>query len=206
MGKLAQGGQTATALIFPITEFQRHGDVVIPSTTFRISLRATDAATRETAGPGTEVFVRRPTHNSTTGVFLQPTDLHDMTAIGDLLQAWALATRQNRSDDILRHHAVNVVIFDVLAPMQYTSASEYRASWAEWHPDTEGEAIFDLEDLVIHAGSETAFAHAFIRCGGAMPDGRAFTDHVRATFCLTKPDGHWMVVHQHVSKPMARGS
>lgn len=128
-------------------------------------------------------------------VCLQPTDPHDLTAIGDLLQAWALATRQNRSDDILRHHAVDVVIFDVLAPMQYTSASEYRASWAEWQPDTEGEAIFDLEDLVIRAGSETAFAHAFIRCGGAMPDGRAFTDHVRATFCLTKSDGHWVVVH-----------
>jgi ketosteroid isomerase-like protein len=118
-----------------------------------------------------------------------------------VLEAWAEATRQNRKDDILKNHTANVVIFDVLPPMQYESAAAYRASWGDWQPETQGEGQFHLENLTIAAGSDLASAHGFIRCGGTLPDGRKFQDLVRATFCLRKVDGHWKVFHQHVSKP-----
>jgi ketosteroid isomerase-like protein len=87
-----------------------------------------------------------------------------------VLEEWAAATRLSRTDEILKHHSTNLVIFDVLPPMKYESA-------------------------------DVAFAHSFIRCGGTFPDGRTFQDLVRATFCLRKVDGSWMVEHQHVSKP-----
>jgi ketosteroid isomerase-like protein len=94
-----------------------------------------------------------------------------------------------------------LVIFDVLPPMKYESADSYRRSWEDWEPDTRGEAVFNLENLTITAVRDLAFAHSFIRCGGTFPDGRTFQDLVRATFCLRKVDGSWMVEHQHVSKP-----
>jgi len=119
-----------------------------------------------------------------------------------VLEAWAEATRHNRKDEILKHHAANLVIFDVLRPMKYDSAEAYRRSWDDWQPETEGEAIFNLENLTITANSDIAFAHSFIRCGGTMPDGRIFHDLVRATFCLRRLDGNWVVQHQHVSKPV----
>jgi ketosteroid isomerase-like protein len=78
-------------------------------------------------------------------------------------------------------------------------------SWDEWQPDTQGEGQFDLEDLKITAESDIAFAHAFIRCGGKLPDGKSFEDVVRATFCLRKVSGKWKVAHQHISKPMKVG-
>ena len=81
------------------------------------------------------------------------------------------------------------------------NADSYRRSWEEWEPDTRGEAVFNLENLTITAGNDVAFAHSFIRCGGTFQDGRTFQDLVRATFCLRKVDGSWMVEHQHVSKP-----
>jgi ketosteroid isomerase-like protein len=118
-----------------------------------------------------------------------------------VLEEWAAATRQSRTDEILKHHSTNLVIFDVLPPMKYESADSYRRSWEEWEPDTRGEAVFNLENLTITAGNDLAFAHIFIRCGGTFPDGRTFQDLVRATFCLKKVDGSWMVEHQHVSKP-----
>ena len=118
-----------------------------------------------------------------------------------VLEEWAAATRLSRRDEILKHHSTDLVIFDVLPPMKYEGAEAYRRSWDEWQPDTQGEAVFNLVNLTITAGNDVAFAHSFIRCGGTLPDGRTFQDLVRATFCLRKVDGSWMVEHQHVSKP-----
>jgi ketosteroid isomerase-like protein len=121
--------------------------------------------------------------------------------VRSVLKEWAEATRQSRRDDILKHHSANLVIFDVLPPMKYESAEAYRLSWDQWQPDTQGEVVFALENLTITNGNDVAFAHSFIRCGGTLPDGRTFQDLVRATFCLRKVDGSWVVEHQHVSKP-----
>ncbi|MEA5390152.1 nuclear transport factor 2 family protein [Cyanobium gracile UHCC 0139] len=118
-----------------------------------------------------------------------------------VLEECAAATRLSRRDEILKQNSANLVIFDVLPPMKYESAESYRRSWDEWQPDAEGEAVFNLENLTITAGNDAAFAHSFIRCGGTLPDGRTFQDLVRATFCLRKVDGSWVVEHQHVSKP-----
>ena len=123
------------------------------------------------------------------------------TEVRALLDEWARATRENRQDEVLKNHASDLVIFDVLPPMKYESAESYRRSWGDWQPDTQGAAQFDLEDVRITASHDLAFAHCFIRCGGILPDGRTFQDLVRATFCLVKSGGNWKVTHQHVSKP-----
>jgi len=125
-----------------------------------------------------------------------------MNEIAKVIESWAKATRENRKDDILANHVAELVIFDVLAPMKYESAVEYRASWDEWQPETEGEFQFDIEELNITEGNDVAFAHSFIRCGGTFPNGEVFHDLVRATFCLIKNAEQWKITHQHVSKPV----
>lgn len=117
-----------------------------------------------------------------------------------VLVSWASATRQNRTEDVLRHHSPDAVIFDVLE--QYEGAEAYSSSWGDWQPDIRRETVFQLENLAVSAGAETAFAHCFIRCGGSSENGSSFEDLVRATFCLEKIAGSWKVVHQHVSKPV----
>jgi ketosteroid isomerase-like protein len=132
-------------------------------------------------------------------------DADNKADIRRVLENWASATRCGKQDDVLAGHRPDVLIYDVLAPMKYEGAKAYRASWNEWQPETASEGMFDLEDLMITAGSDVAFAHAFIRCGGAMPNGNTFEDIVRATFCLTYETGRWMVSHQHISKPIQMG-
>lgn len=122
--------------------------------------------------------------------------------IRTVLEAWAAATRENKKDEILKNHADDCLIYDVLQPMQYEGAESYRRSWDQWQPETQGEAIFNLENLVIAAGNDVAFAHGLIRCGGTTPDGHKFRDLVRSTFCLRKVAGSWLIQHQHVSKPV----
>jgi ketosteroid isomerase-like protein len=119
-----------------------------------------------------------------------------------LLQQWAMATRKGQKDHVLANHLPEVLIYDVLAPMKYEGAEAYRQSWDEWQPETEGEGQFDLQDLSVTAGSDVAFAHGFIKCGGVLPNGKRFEDMVRATFCLRKASGSWKVAHQHISKPI----
>jgi ketosteroid isomerase-like protein len=132
-------------------------------------------------------------------------DARNEAEIQRVLEDWASATRRGEQDSVLARHMPDVLIYDVLMPMKYESATAYRASWGEWQPETQNEGVFGLEDLTITAGTDVAFAHAFIRCGGTMPNGNRFEDLVRATFCLTKETGRWMVAHQHISKPIQMG-
>ena len=125
-----------------------------------------------------------------------------MIEIHEVIESWAKATRENRKADILANHSSDLVIFDVLPPMKYESAAEYRASWDDWQPETDGDAQFDIENLSITEGEEVAFAHCFIRCGGTMPNGEKYQDMVRATLCLKKLDDIWKITHQHISKPI----
>lgn len=127
--------------------------------------------------------------------------MSDEQQIRQLLEDWAAATRTGRRDEVLANHASDVLIFDVLPPLQYEGAAVYRKSWDEWQPETVSEGSFDLNELQVTAGQDVGFAHALIHCGGTAPDGSTFEDDVRATFCLRKIEGRWQVVHQHVSMP-----
>ena len=127
----------------------------------------------------------------------------DETEIRSLLENWTQATREGRQDDVLKRHAADVVIYDVLPPLKYTSAADYRASWDEWQPAAKGEMKFELEELKVYTGVDTAFAFGILQCGGTLPSGKQFKDTVRATFCLRKDGDDWIVMHQHISKPIS---
>jgi ketosteroid isomerase-like protein len=131
----------------------------------------------------------------------ETSNLDNAALVRQVINQWAYATRKGHHEDVLVNHADNVLIFDVLPPMKYEGAAAYRRSWDEWQPDTQGEGTFELLDLVVIPGAEISFAHCFIHCGGALPDGSTFEDLVRATFCLQKFDTQWKVTHQHISKP-----
>ncbi len=115
---------------------------------------------------------------------------------------WTRATREGRSDDVLSGHAADVVLYDVLPPLHYTSASEYRASWDNWRPDTQGAMRLQLDELEVRAGDDAAFAFGLLRCGGTLPDGKTFSDGARHVL-PRQGRGRWRVVHQHL-KPLGR--
>jgi ketosteroid isomerase-like protein len=121
--------------------------------------------------------------------------------IADLLHAWADRTARGQRDDILRDHDPDAVIFDVLPPLRHDGTAAYRATWDAWQPETQGAFTFQLEDLHVTEGPDHAFAHGLLRCGGTTPEGRAFTDLVRATFCLVHGPQGWRITHQHISAP-----
>ncbi|MCT0208121.1 nuclear transport factor 2 family protein [Synechococcus sp. CS-1332] len=128
----------------------------------------------------------------------------DEAAIRNVLEQWVQATRDGRQEEVLANHQDDLVLFDVLSPLQYTSAAQYRASWDSWQPEVQGALQFALHDLSVRAGVDVGYAFGLLQCGGTLPDGQTFGDTVRITFCLLKCDGQWKVAHQHVSKPVER--
>ena len=128
----------------------------------------------------------------------------DEAAIRDVLAQWAEATRDGREEEILANHLDDLVLFDVLSPLQYTSAAQYRDSWESWQPDLRGTAQFALQDLSVQAGADVGYAFGFLQCGGKLPNGQTFGDTVRITFCLLRRKGQWKVAHQRVSQPVGR--
>jgi len=129
--------------------------------------------------------------------------LQDEAAIRELVESWAAAVRRRDYPGILRHHAADIVMFDVPPPLQLRGEDEYNGSWDlffGWHRPSDA---FDVRALDIVAGGDVAFAVALMRCGGADEKGAHSELDFRLTIGLRKIDGRWRVVHEHHSVPAA---
>lgn len=119
-----------------------------------------------------------------------------------IVEAWAAGVRARDIDAVLRHHAADLLLYDVVGPVRLRGLDAYRRTWVEeffpWHG---GTGRFDLVDLDVVAGADVAFATAMIACAGTE-DGERVEFTLRLTIGLAKRDGAWLVVHEHHSQPL----
>lgn len=120
-----------------------------------------------------------------------------------LIEAWADAVRRHDLPGILAHHAQDIVMFDVPAPLQSRGMEEYRKTWDLFFRYHTPPQAFDIEELAITAGEDVAFAVAIMRCGSATPDGPPEPGGFpfRLTIGLKKIGGDWRITHEHHSVP-----
>ena len=123
-------------------------------------------------------------------------------AVRSLIERWAAGVRARSIESVLKAHAEDLLMFDVVGPVQLRGLAEYRRTWQEqffpWHG---GTGRFELRDLRVTAGTDVAFATACLECAGTEEGQRvAFT--LRLTIGLEKRGGHWTVVHEHHSQPL----
>ncbi len=97
--------------------------------------------------------------------------------------------------------APDIVSFDALPPLQRLGAEAVRARAAEWLGWYDGPVGYDIRDLRITAGEDTAFASYLYRVTGTMTNGSPVDMWVRSTTCLRKDDGAWLIAHEHTSVP-----
>jgi len=98
-------------------------------------------------------------------------------------------------------YAGDVISFDVEPPLQHVGIAAKLDNWARAFLFFE-QLTYEIRDLSVVAGDDVAFAYGFGRLGGTLKNGAA-TDGmwVRATFCLRKIDGDWLIAHDQVSVP-----
>jgi uncharacterized protein (TIGR02246 family) len=97
--------------------------------------------------------------------------------------------------------APDVVSFDALPPLQRLGAEAVRARAEEWLGWYDGPVGYDIRDLRITAGDDTAFASYLYRVTGTMTNGSTVDMWVRSTVCLRKSGNDWLIAHEHTSVP-----
>jgi ketosteroid isomerase-like protein len=126
----------------------------------------------------------------------------DQTILRHLLESWADAVRRKDIDGVLAHRADDILLFDVVPPLQSRGIGEYRTSWVDqFFPWCGSDGRFELSDVEISAGDRVAFATGLIRCAGTENSTRVeYT--VRLTVGFEKRDDRWIAVHEHHSEPL----
>ena len=126
-------------------------------------------------------------------------------AIGSVrshIDNWAAAVRAHDLNGVLRHHADDMVMFDVVGPLRIDGKEAYARTWTEsffpWHGTT---GRFELRDLAVEADDRVAFASALIDCAGTE-NGKAAAFTLRLTIGLVRRGGSWTVIHEHHSEPL----
>ena len=129
------------------------------------------------------------------------TKADDEAQIRAQIDEWTNAARVKDVDRVMSHYAPDVVAFDAIWQLRFEGVEAYRKHWKACLAMCEGPMIIEIHDLDITVREDVAFCHYLSRCGGTGPDGKEQTGWMRATVCLHKTNGKWMIVHEHFSAP-----
>ncbi len=121
--------------------------------------------------------------------------------IKKLIEDRPKAVRTRDSNRLMSNHAANVLLFDVVNPLQYFGSDTVKERAEEWFSLYQGPIDYKIRDLNITAGDSVAFCHYLYRASGTMLDGAKIDMWVRTTVCYRKIRGTWIVVHEHESVP-----
>lgn len=121
--------------------------------------------------------------------------------IRSIVGEWAQALRAKDVAGRTAHYADDVLIFDVINPVQRTGLDAVRQRLAQWFSGFDGPIDSEVRDLRIAADGQVAFCHSLQRFRGSLRNGGRIDMLVRYTTCLRKLDGRWLVTHEHASTP-----
>lgn len=126
----------------------------------------------------------------------------DEEAVRTVIESWASAVRARDIGGVLRRHAQDMTMFDVVGPLRLTGREAYARTWVDyffpWHG---GNGRFDLKDLDLFVGEQVAFATGLIECAGTE-NGHRVEFTLRLTVGLTHGADGWTIVHEHHSEPL----
>jgi uncharacterized protein (TIGR02246 family) len=131
------------------------------------------------------------------------TSAADLTEIRRLIGELATAIPDRDAERVIARYTPDVVKYDLAPPLRHTAAESHDvAALRSWFAGFDGPIEYEIRDLEVTAGTDVAFGHCLNRLS-ATPRGMTepFTLWFRATTCLRKVDGAWLVAHEHTSTP-----
>ena len=125
----------------------------------------------------------------------------DEASIRALIDDQAEAIRAKDVNGSVSSYAPNVLLFDVVDPLQRVGSEAAKERLAEWFSSFQGPIGYELRDLSVTASEDAAFSHSLRRVSATTSDGQKLDMWWRATVCYRKLDGEWMITHEHASVP-----
>jgi ketosteroid isomerase-like protein len=127
----------------------------------------------------------------------------DEAQIRQVVGALAIAMLERDPEQIISRYAPGVVKFDLAPPLRRVGAEVHDiAGLQAWFSGFDGPIDYEIRDLELVVGDDVAFCHSLNRMS-ATPHGaqQGFDLWIRATVCLQKLDGSWLITHEHTSTP-----
>lgn len=122
--------------------------------------------------------------------------------IRKLIDEWANAIHAKDAEGVLSRLAEGFLLFSLAPPLQYTgSREEGKKHLEEWFSSFQGALGYEIRDLSITAGDQTAFSHSLNRMAGTNSAGAKVDLWFRQTLGFQQIDGEWKIIHQHDSVP-----
>ena len=114
----------------------------------------------------------------------------------------AEAIRAMDLDSVMSIYAPDIVSFDIVPPLQHVGAEAKRKNWVDAFAVYQRPLGYEIRDLTLTVGDDLAFGHSLNRVSGTLKNGNRTGFWLRATTCLRKIDGNWLIVHDQVSVPL----
>ncbi|MED5387860.1 MAG: nuclear transport factor 2 family protein [Pseudomonadota bacterium] len=128
------------------------------------------------------------------------------TVIRELTARWVAAIASQQDDEVLSFYSDGIRSFDVILDQQVRGTEDYRVHLARCNAFCNGEPVFEMYDLEVTVEGSLAVAHGMIHCGCDDENGQLQTGWMRASFVWQQLDGHWQIVHEHLSNAFEPGS
>jgi len=120
-----------------------------------------------------------------------------------LLENRSEAMRAKDIERLMSLYAPDVVYFDLVPPLRYAGAAALRGRFSDWFGRWKSPIGQEISDVNILASDDLAAAHMLIRAGGTLKSGQEVGYWVRVTNSFRRSNGEWLIVHEHVSLPVA---
>jgi ketosteroid isomerase-like protein len=133
-------------------------------------------------------------------------DAESVQQIRQLFEGWAKAFQAKDVDGVMAIYAPNVTAFDIVPPLQFKGADAYRKDYADFFGQFAGPIHVEEAGMQVEISGDVAFAYGLERLTGKTTDGSAVDLWLRYTEGLKRIDGHWRVVHEHISVPVDMAS
>jgi ketosteroid isomerase-like protein len=130
-----------------------------------------------------------------------PGDSRPEPHLRSLIDEWNEALRAKDVTGRTAHYADDVLVFDVITPIQQRGLDALKQRLAQWFATFDGPIDSDVHDLQIAADDQVAFCHSLQRFRGSLKNGGTLDMLVRYTTCLRKIGDGWAVTHEHASTP-----
>ena len=125
----------------------------------------------------------------------------DLPAIRAVIDAIIKAVRAGDVDAFLALCAPDIVVFDLLPPLEHKGMDAIRRNWTAALGSFERPIEYDVDHLELAIGADVAWSRSLTRFGGVTKDGKHVTQLLRSTLGFRKIAGRWKIMHQHVSVP-----
>jgi PhnB protein len=116
-----------------------------------------------------------------------------------LIEDRAKALRSKKAKGVVAHQAADFVQYSLAPPL--ISAEADAEGLEAWFATWDGPLGYELRDLRVAAGADTAFSHGLVRLSGTKVEGGRQEVWFRLTLGCQKIDGTWKIVHEHESVP-----